>query len=104
MSQEHSTPGNPGEDVPPAMQPTLGEALQPLLPLFEDRNLSSHTLRREFEANFLASTHLKPTATSLLGMSRALLGPTSQAPEEESGESLACRSPTPQHSAQLYPD
>ncbi|RWW58287.1 hypothetical protein BHE74_00034873 [Ensete ventricosum] len=61
-------------------------------------------LAREFEANFLASTHLKPTATSLLGMSRALLGPTSQAPEEESGESLACRSPTPQHSAQLYPD
>ncbi|RRT36399.1 hypothetical protein B296_00052503 [Ensete ventricosum] len=81
MSQEHSTPGNPGEDVPPVMQPTSGEALQPLLPLFEDRNLSSHTLRR-----------------------RALLGPTSQAPEEESGESLACRSPTPQHSAQLYPD
>ncbi|RRT37237.1 hypothetical protein B296_00041118 [Ensete ventricosum] len=45
MSQEHSAPGNLGEDVPPVMQPTSGGAPQPPhpLPLFGDGNLPSHT-------------------------------------------------------------
>ncbi|RWW62293.1 hypothetical protein BHE74_00030596 [Ensete ventricosum] len=45
MSQERSTPVNPGEDVPPVTWPTSGGALQPLLslPLFGDGNLPSHT-------------------------------------------------------------
>ncbi|RRT67457.1 hypothetical protein B296_00015730 [Ensete ventricosum] len=46
MSQERPTPINPGEDVPPATQPTSRGALQPplSLPSWGDGNLSSHTL------------------------------------------------------------
>ncbi|RWW72362.1 hypothetical protein BHE74_00019834 [Ensete ventricosum] len=45
MSQERSTSVNPGEDVPPATQPTSGETLRPplALPSFGDRNIPSHT-------------------------------------------------------------
>ncbi|RRT57305.1 hypothetical protein B296_00041681 [Ensete ventricosum] len=61
MSQERSTPGNPEEDVPPAMQPTSGVALQlPLpLPLFGDGNMPSHTLGR---GNASSNYPLHPTA------------------------------------------
>ncbi|RRT52393.1 hypothetical protein B296_00050486 [Ensete ventricosum] len=45
MSQERSTSVNPGEDVPPATQPTSRKTLRPslALPSFGDRNIPSHT-------------------------------------------------------------
>ncbi|RZR74424.1 hypothetical protein BHM03_00036787 [Ensete ventricosum] len=48
MSQEHSTPVNPGEDAPPTTQPTSGGAYRPLflLPSFEEGNIPSHTQGR----------------------------------------------------------
>ncbi|RRT76594.1 hypothetical protein B296_00004600 [Ensete ventricosum] len=48
MLQERSRPVNPGEDVPPATQPTSGGTIRPslALSLFGDGNMPSHTLGR----------------------------------------------------------